>query len=1039
MKSKFGLLVYLAAISIPLLAQNTAGTGSISGVVTDASGSAVPSARVVVENQSKGIRRELNTTESGVFNAPSLVPAAGYSVTVTAQGFAAYKAESITLNVGETVNLTPRLDISSASTKVEVTSTAPIVETTQPDVSALVDSRQILDLPINGRRVDNFVLLAPGVTSDAAFGLLTFRGLPGGNEFLTDGIDTTNQFYDENAGRTRTYNISQDAVQEFQVITSGFLAEYGKASGGVVNTITRSGTNDYHGTAYWFFRNRTLNATDYTSNGVNPQDWRHQAGASIGGPIQKDKLFFFFNGELQRRYFPIYSANISNPLLFSSPTTINPRACGAPATAAQCANAEQYVLSRAEPQLVARTADVNLMFGKVDYQINSNNRATFEFNYLDFRSPNGIQTQISLTNGNAIGNNANTTVFDRTGKAGLTTIISPNVVNEARFGFFKDRQYDPNSPSLLPGIGPIGLSFSGSEATSNLGYSTNYNRLDPSEQRFQATDVLSYTAGTHNLKFGFDYSNVEDYVKVLRNPYGSYTYSDTKVNGVNASALTAFALDFSGNTTGPKHWTSFSQAFGNPTVDTYIQEYDAFIQDEWHATPKLTISPGIRYEGTHLPEPTLFNPAVPNTRDIPQTELDFAPRFGLAYAINPKTVIRADFGMFYNRYVSSVISNFFTNNGLYQASYNLSATSKTGAAQVAAGPIFPNSLAAQPTNVNGSSSVAFADPAFRNAYSEQANLSIERELSANSSLTLSYVWDRGLHLISAFDANAAPPTTSYTYPIVNASLQTLGSYTTPLYTSRINPAFGAIIDTTSSNNSYYSGLLVQYQKRLSRWFQAQVSYTYSHAEDYNINGGSNTLFTPSFPTSVFNGDYAGEKGSAATDQRHRVTGNAIFTPRFVKGDSFADRYLINNWQLSVLTVAATPEPLVPSISVGVAPAGVLSRSTINGLGGSTRVPFESISALNGDNLYRTDARLTKVLPFSERFHVLLMFEAFNVFNHPFYQGTSPRNTEQYFTATLPNGTIALETYAGYGAWLASSAPLEGTTARRAQAALRIEF
>jgi len=1022
------------------MAQNSAGTGSISGVVTDATGAVVPGATVVVENQSKGIRRNLETTDAGVFSAPTLVPAPGYSVTISKTGFASYEAKDIILNVGQTVNLTPKLDVSSSGIKVEVTSEAPVIDTVKPDVSALVNSAQIMDLPINGRRVDNFVLLSPGVTSDAGFGLLTFRGLPGGNSFLTDGIDTTNDFYDENAGRTRTYNISQDAVQEFQVITSGSLAEFGRASGGIVNTITRSGTNDFHGTAYWFFRNRTLNAVDISANGQKPQDWRHQAGASIGGPIVKDKLFFFFNGELQRRFFPIASSNITNKTLFSSPTTINPTACGSPASASQCAAAEQYIVSRAQPQTVPRTADVNLMFGKVDYQINEKNRASFELNYLDFRSPNGIQTQIALTGGEAVGNNANTTVFDRTAKAGLTTILSPNMVNEAKFGYFKDRQYDPNSPSLLPQINgvsaPIGFSISGANAISNIGYATGYNRLDPSEQRFQGVDTLSYTVGKHNLKFGFDYSNVEDYVSLLSNSYGTYSYS----------SLTNLALDFSGNPNGAKHWTSFTQRFGRPVVDTYVQEFAAFIQDEWHLSPRLTISPGVRWEKEILPQPisrypNLVNPNLPQTNNIPQTSLNFMPRLGLAYALNDKTVFRADYGMYYNRYPTAAISNFFTANGVYQANYTLSSSGTTGPAQVLAGPVFPGNLLSQP-NVPGAATPAFADPAFRPAYSEQANASIERQTTKGSSITVSYIWDRALHLISAFDANVAAPTQSYTYPILNAAGQVISSYTTPLYTQRLNRNFGTVLDVTSSKNSYYNGLAVQYQKRFSSWFQSQASYTYSHAIDDNVGGGSNTLFTPSSPTSVFNGNYSGEKGSSSTDQRHKLVANGVITPKFANGTSWADRYLINNWQLSAITTAASAQPLTPTISVGPGAPGRLLTGTLNGLGGSTRVPFESISALDADQLYRTDARLSKILPFSERFRVTLIFEVFNVFNHHYYAGTSPRISQQYSTvnATI-NGqsVVALSPFASYGAYNTTSAPLEGTTARRAQAAVRIEF
>ena len=164
------------------------------------------------------------------------------------------------------------------------------------------------------------------------------------------------------------------------------------------------------------------------------------------------------------------------------------------------------------------------------------------------------------------------------------------------------------------------------------------------------------------------------------------------------------------------------------------------------------------------------------------------------------------------------------------------------------------------------------------------------------------------------------------------------------------------------------------------------------------------------------------------------------SPKFVHGDSVADRFLINNWQLSVLSIAASAQPLVPTISVGPTPAGFqfLSTSSINGLGGSLRVPFESISALNGDELYRTDARLTKILPFSERFRTMLIFEAFNVFNHPFFQGTSPRTATQYTTVNY-NGGVALAPFAGYGAWVQTQATPDGTTARRAQAALRIEW
>lgn len=1037
MKQFLRVLFLITADVLCITAQNTAGTSSITGIVRDSSGAVVPDAAVAIENRSKGIHRELNTTASGVFSAPSLPPASGYTITITKDGFNTFKTANIDLAVGQTITLSPVLVVGGTSARVDVTSEAPIVDSTQTAVSQVIGSRQLLDLPINGRRVDSFVLLTPAVTPDAAFGLISFRGLAGGNLFLTDGVNTTNQYYNENAGRTRTYNISQDAVQEFQVVTSNFLAEYGNASGGVINTITRSGANDLHGTAYWFFRNRTLSATDITANGKNPQDWRHQAGASIGGPVVKNKVFYFFNGELQRRYFPITSSNSSNTALFdpanggyvpgdANPNVLRPNCVVGPtgATAAQCANAVAYLTSRAQTQVVSRTSDVNLAFGKIDYQINDNHRLSAEMNYLDFRSPNGIQTQNSLTTGNGVGNNADTNVFDRTGKLSLVSTLSPNAVNELRFGYFKDRQYDPASPSLLPSIGPAALTV---QNIGNLGYAPGYPRLNPSEQRFQFSDTLSYTIGKHSLKFGAEYSHVEDYVSQLYNQFGTYNYT----------SFTAFAQDFSDNLTGAKHWSTFSQAFGNPVVDVNLTEIAGFLQDEWHVTPKLTISPGIRYEKTLLPTPPA-NPAIPQTGFLPETSLNVAPRFGISYAINDKTVLRGGYGIFYDKYVTSTIASLFTGNGAYQKSYSLIATGSNGAAQLAAGPVFPFSLGAPP-NVNGSATVSFADRAYRNPYSQQANIAIERQITRNSSLAVSYIWSRGLHLASARDANAAEPTTSYTYPILDGQNQVIGAYTAPLYTKRINPAYGTIYQLDSALNSYYNGLTVQYQKRFSGWFQGQAAYTYSHAIDYNIGGAGNTLYVP-YINSVINGGYSQEKGSASTDERHRLVVNGVITPKFTSSASWVARYFINNWELSIVSNFGSAFPEVPEVFVSSAhPAGLLSTVTLNGLGGSRRVPFESISALDIDQLYRTDARITKILPFSERFRTKLMFEATNVFNHPYINGPYPARQPYQYQTVPYNGGYALAPYSNYGAPQETQAPPDGTTARRAQAAIRFEW
>jgi hypothetical protein len=615
--------VLAAALGIGLfggaaVAQTAAGMAGISGVVRDASGLAVPNAKVDITNGGRGVTRNLTTNDAGVFTAPALVPAPGYAVNVTAQGFAAYDARDLELPVGQNLNLNVNLTVAANATQVEVTVAAPLVEDTKTDVSQVIGTQQIQDLPINGRRVDSFVLLTPAVTNDGTFGLLTFRGVAGGNSFLVDGNDTTEQFYNENAGRTRIASqLSQDAVQEFQVVSANPTAEYGRAHGGVVNTVTRSGGNDLHGSAYWFFRNRTLNARDRYA-AFNPPEVRHQAGFSIGGPIKKDKLFYFFNTEISRRNFPIASS-------LSRPAVIDPSGhflgCGSPATPAQCA-AIDTILARHYGQ-IPRENNQELLFGKLDWRPTDWNTFSVSFNFLRFQAPNGLQSAAALNTGAAVGNNGDDSVRVRNGRFAWTAIPNSSMVNEFRFGWFTDRQADTFDQALLPpGLGLGALTVAGQ---TNLGAGANYlPRLQPNEQRFQFADNLSWTAGKHSLKFGADIAHSDDFSDVLSNRFGNYNYA----NVIN------FALDFSGNTAGGKRWSTYSQAFGNPVTVTIIKDYGFYAQDQFRVTPKLTLNYGARYEYASLPQPSIINKDYPQTGRIPSDTFNLAPRLGVAYSFD---------------------------------------------------------------------------------------------------------------------------------------------------------------------------------------------------------------------------------------------------------------------------------------------------------------------------------------------------------------------------------------------------------------------
>ena len=457
------LTVFTLLSGTTVFSQTAGGVSGLTGVVTDASGAAVANAEVLVDNPRLAIHRKLATTPGGVFNAPALVPSSDYQVTINGPGFAQYKSGGITILVGQDLNIRAELQIASASTQVDVRAEATVVEI-KTDVSQNVTQHQIDNLPINGRRVDSFALLTPGVAPDGTAGLLSFRGIPGGNNFMTDGNDTTETFYNENAGRTRiATQISQDAVQEFQVLSNAYSAEYGRALGGVINTVTRSGTNDYHGTAYWFFRNRTLDARDRFAS-FNPAEVRHQFGGSLGGAVIKDKLFFFLNTEEQLRDFPLVSSIIS-PAAIDGPTRTwigcGVASGGLPAATPQQCAAINNTLNRFFTTL-PRTANQQTGLGKIDWRPNDRNSLSFSFNYQHFHSPDGVQTGAAVTSGGAFNSNGTDDVQNRYARADWTHIVSTSVVNEARFGWFKDRQADSLDPKLLdPNYGALSVSVNG--------------------------------------------------------------------------------------------------------------------------------------------------------------------------------------------------------------------------------------------------------------------------------------------------------------------------------------------------------------------------------------------------------------------------------------------------------------------------------------------------------------------------------------------------------------------------------------------------
>jgi len=1028
--------MYAAALgslfSMAAWCQATAGLGAISGTVLDASGTAVPGAKVIVANPSLGVSRELTTTSAGTFAAPALTPETGYKVSVEKQGFAPYEADGLTLHVGEVLNLKVALAVGSMSQKVEVTDAAPLVNDVKTENSTVVGSELINNLPINGRRVDSFVLLTPAVTKDADFGLLTFRGMAGGNSFLVDGVDTTNQYYNENAGRTRLGSqLSQDAVQEFQVLNSNYAAEYGRASGGVVNTITKSGTNDFHGTFFWYFRNRSLDARDRFA-AIDPPEVRHQTGGTIGGPIKKDKLFFFFDTEIQRRHDPIVDSVINSSVNGTTQTWIG---CGAPATAAQCA-AANAILPRLFG-LTDRRADQQLYFAKLDYHLNDRNTFSVSLNYLKFFSPNGIQTGVSSTSGAGVGTNGDDSVRDRIGKMTLTSVPTNSMVNEFRFGWFKDRQADDFDPTLIKGypIGNVSLSVAG---VSTLGGYNVLPRIDPSENRFQYADNLSWVKGAHTFKFGIDISHTEDFSNSLTTRFGSFTYS----------SISTFAEDFTSPAPGPSHYSSFSQTFGNPIADTFVTEYGFYAQDSWKITSKLTANYGIRYEYASVPNPTLINPNYPQTGIIHSPTKNIAPRIGLAYRLNDKTVLRAGYGLFYDRFESGLINTLYTSNGVYTQSLSITSPTAAGA------PIFPNVLASS-ASATGATSIVIGAPNLRNPYTQQINAVVERSLSKSMTLTVSYLQNRGKELYTTRDLNIGPLSTQvYNFTILNNTYQPTGQvYSTQIYlpANRVDSRYQHVYQVENGGKQWYDAGVVQLVKHFSDQFLGTISYTWSHELDENQESGSNAIFFSGAPLSLYNGNYSNDKGDGNLDQRHRFIGTFVARPKFLKNnDSWLAKYVVNGWEMTGLLTLASGRPAFESVTFSsTSNLPEAFTGSLDGLGGDSRVPWLQNNPLRLDPTYRYDTRLQKNFPIREKMSLSLLFEVFNLTNTVANTSVSAPGftaankgtaaAPQFVIAPCASATAAVCAPETPGLGTASAGFPDGTNARRAQVGVRFVF
>jgi hypothetical protein len=865
----FALIVALL-FAFGAFAQSTT-DGAIGGTVTDSSGAAVPNAKVIVRSNGTNAAEAVVTDDTGYFRVGKLQPAT-YTVTVDVQGFAPFKAERVVVQVGSITDISVRLNIASAGATVVVSAEVPQVNTNSAEFAPTLDQNAISNLPINGGRWSSFALLTPGAVNDASgFGLISFRGMSTLlNNNTVDGGDNNQAFFSEERGRTRIgYSSAKAAVQEFQVNTSNYSAEYGRAAGAVVNTVTKSGTNQYHGEVYFYDRDNEWGAinpfttltdkTTFVTSPYKPVDVRKMYGFGVGGPIKKDKIFFFFAFDRYDRNFPGTAKAASPSAFFATPlsvltsaytldgttncfqtngsSNINTSRTGpfttgstavpnglnvATATQGACTLMSNLSLPdyatgvsdynaglsglTGEIGPVPRKGQATIFFPKLDWQISSRHHATFEVNRTRWFSPAGIQTQASNTFG--VASFGNDYVRDTWGVAKLYSSFTSTLSNEARFQYGRDFEFEfaqpptpyeqanlVTSPNFPGYTNPLGLPPDVS-VTSN-----GFDMGVPTFLQRPAFPDERRTQYADTVSWSRGRHNIKFGVDIAHTHDLSENLR-TQYGSFSYSTIGNYLSDLmQPSRCGTAHTTpcysSYQQAFGPLGFSFNTNDLAFFAEDSWRVLPRFTVNLGVRYEYEMLPSVILPNPGVPQTQSFPSDKNNLAPRIGFAWDVfgDGKTAVRGGYGIYYGRVINSTIYNALTSTGVPGAQFSFF-FSPAPASQ----PAFPQILTTQPPPSSGLG-IVFFDKNFQLPQVHETDLTVEREIAHNTVLSVSYLGSFGRSLPDFVDTNTGASPINITYTVPSGGPLPAGTYTTPLFatTSTVTktPA-GATVSSSST-------------------------------------------------------------------------------------------------------------------------------------------------------------------------------------------------------------------------------------------------